>query len=174
MILAVDPGIRGCGCALFTNEGRLFKAAYVVSGIEKVVNPVAAAVTMSIAVARWADDWAVNQLAVEWPRVYASRLRSGSMHGEDPNDLLPLAAVDGAISSLFDVDTAFYAPSDWKGQMTKEACLERINNRITGEEMHAVARAVIEAGAKVHNLWDAVGIGLFHVGRFAKKRVIPS
>lgn len=169
-LLAVDPGIRGCGVAAF-DGGRLLHAAYVKSRYA-TGNRAEEAADMARAVARWCSDLALSprELVVEWPRVYADMIRRGSKHvaGKDPNDLLPLAGVDGALAALFvGCRATSYAPSEWKGQMPKEVCHARTRLRLDSAEV------VIYVGlTKVldHNARDAVGLGLHHLGRLAPRR----
>lgn len=169
-LLAVDPGIRGCGFSFF-NDGRLVAAAYVKS-IERRGNRAHEAVQMArsvLDVFKYTE--APNELAVEWPQVYASRIRAG-VTKEDPNDLLALTAVDAAIAALLNVPVTSYFPAEWKGQLTKEACRQRIETRLSDDELRTADAAAREAKSLDHNMWDAIGIGLHHLGRFARRRVI--
>lgn len=170
MLLAVDPGIRGCGCALFKN-GVLVDAAYIVNRV-KTGNKADEAVEMALNVANhFVGD--VSELVVEWPQIYATRIRRGETK-EDPNNLLALCGVDAALAALLAVQTTSVSPAEWKGQMKKEACHLRIETRLSDAEQKIVDAAAREAGALAHNMLDAVGIGLFRLGRFDKKRVIPT
>jgi hypothetical protein len=180
-ILAVDPGIRGCGLAIFqqvgTSEHVLHRAAYVASHASKG-NQTGEAIMMAKNAAEWlwsSEIARLTQIAVEWPRVYATRLRKGEMDGVDPNDLIALSAVDAALATRLAKPVYSYYPSDWKGQMTKEACRHRIRDRLSTDEYIVLLAADKEAGkGKAHNVYDAVGIGLHHTGRLAPRRVIPS
>ncbi len=108
--------------------------------------------------------WDVD-LHCEWPQVY----RAGKSKG-DPNDLLILTAILGALSARFNGTLTSYLPREWKGTLDPDICIERIQGRLTGEETSRVDLA----GAKSHNIWDAVGIGLHAVGRgvMQRRRVI--
>lgn len=163
-LLAIDPGIRGCGCAFF-DGGRLTKAAYVKNPM-KEGNTAAAARAMAGAVLELFVPYGavVNAIALEWPRIYASRIRAGATKA-DPNDLLGLAAVDAAIAMLLryaHVDC--FAPSDWKGQLPKAAAETRIRGRLSEAEL-AVLDAADAPPSLLHNVVDAVGIGLHRLGR---------
>ncbi len=174
--LAVDPGIRGAGVALFV-ESELRAAAYVPSPLRTGNGPLEC-----VAVAEAVDAWlaksgcelgALDELAVEWPQIYTA----GKLVG-DPNDLLPLAGVDVAIfarahsrrTSAAVLRVAHYLPHAWKGQIPKgEVFNERVLTRLTPAENLRIERA----GRLSHNVLDAVGIGLFHLGRFERRRVFP-
>jgi hypothetical protein len=120
---------------------------------------------MAGAVAEWSGP--VDHLALEWPRVYATRIRAGQSSG-DPNDLLGLAAVDTAIVALLDAPSTSYCPSEWKGTVEKSVMGARIIGRLSANEAALVMS--ITPASKRHNAVDAVGVGLFHLGRLAPRR----
>lgn len=168
MILAVDPGIRGCGCATF-DDGILTRAWYVVNPIAKG-DDVETCLTMAGAVWRTTTGSAIpgvfTHVAIEWPRVYTRDKSKG-----DPNDLLPLVAVGATVVVLLKATGVRYYPHEWKGQLTKDACHARVRARLSVAE-----RETIEMPRAVglgHNVLDAVGIGLHHVGRLKRERVLP-
>lgn len=168
VLLAVDPGIRGCGVAVF-EATKLVHASYVRNPVREGTGAGPAA-SMASWIVGSTSAWKPNALALEWPRVYARMIREGKSKG-DPNDLLGLAAIDAAVAALLAPAIATcYAPSDWKGQMTKEACHLRIQKRLVDREAFVAAEGASEAGALAHNMWDAVGIGLHHLGRLAPIR----
>ena len=163
IILAVDPGIRGCGAAVFQAE-RLLAAEYVRNPCIAGSIP-DAILDMARAVVVW--FWSVglqapDALVIEWPQIY----RAGKMKG-DQNDLLPLVGVDLAIAAKLNVQTIAYRPAEWKGQMTKDATQARVTARLDRVETNRIRHA----GAKDHNTYDAIGIGLHHIGRFQPTRV---
>jgi hypothetical protein len=172
VLLAIDPGIRGCGMAVF-DHGMLAEAAYVVNPCKEGNGAAEASSMASWVVGTILGRWYVSEIAVEWPRVYAARIREGKTK-EDPNDLLALTAVDAAIVALLAPATAkSYAPSDWKGQMDKDVCHARVVTRLSSSELAVAETGARAAKSKAHNMYDAVGIGLHHLGRFDRKRVIP-
>lgn len=165
-LLAIDPGIRGCGVAVYTPHG-LRWAGYV-------KNPASGDTAEAcLALARAVEDAAVDEgqlpvigeIAFEWPRVYTIGKGKG-----DPNDLLPLVGVCMALCGrLFGSPATRYYPHEWKGQMQKGAAfVARVQSRLTPEELGRVHAR----GHLGHNVWDAVGIGLHHLGRFERKRII--
>lgn len=159
ILLCVDPGLRGCGCALF-DEGKLVWASYVVSPVVSGRGPVAH-VAMARAVhqkAVLAKAWPAA-LMVEFPRVYPG------MPKTDPNDLLDLAGVAGALGALIK-PLGHVFPSDWKGQVPKKVMNERVLLALQKDEIESIETH----GAKDHNTLDAVGIGLHHYGRINRKR----
>lgn len=172
-LLSVDPGIRGCGVALFEN-GLLARAAYVKNFIDGG-NDASYCYYMAREIILYTgeEDCFFKQgeiltLAVESPQVYTSSKG-------DPNDLLPLFGVNAALYTMLRTamgsSLAFnqYLPRQWKGQMTKEVCHARIKDRLSPAES-----AAIEPTPKslIHNVFDAVGIGLYALNRFNPKRFL--
>lgn len=160
-LVTVDPGLRGCGVAVF-NKGVLLEAQYVKNPNEKDRGPVAHKF-MSYAVHKvvmGAMQYTIY--AVEFPRVYPG------LSDIDLNDLLDVAGVASAFLNhpyIPTTDCRFVYPSEWKGTIKKKIMTERIQNALTESE-----RGLIKSvGSKDHNTIDAVGIGLHFLGRLNKK-----
>jgi len=161
-LLALDPGIRGCGVALFRDR-TLGWCAYVRSGSK--APDLLGVLDMAQAVVGWVEPQEVHQLAVEWPQVYA-----GSKQKGDPNDLIALAGVVAAVCTRFPgAVVTRYKPRDWKGQVPKEVIQARIlgdvrPGRLSIEEVSAFRDAACPPSLQ-HNVLDAIGIGLHFFGR---------
>lgn len=155
-LIAIDPGLRQCGVALFA-LGRLYRA-FIVKGSTAPSGP---GVWAAMAAAVRPGGMGSPGLAIEFPKAYP-----GGRQAADPADLLELAAVIGAITQVYEPHgVTRYFPREWKGQMDKVTCKARVVERLSQVELAAVERK------NNHNVWDAVGIGLFHLGRFDRKRV---
>lgn len=163
ILLAIDPGIRGTGAAIFDGS-TLIRVAYVVNPFA-AGNQAGEAAAMGRAVVEWAG--AVDVVVTEWPRVYATRIRAGQSSG-DPNDLLALAGVDAAVAVLVGARSASYCPSEWKGQLPKDVMGARILSRLTAAEQSLVM--AVTPAYKRHNAVDAIGVGLFHLCRLTPRR----
>ncbi len=155
-MLAIDPGLRACGCAYFV-DGRLSRAELVKNPEKKARGP-GAHHQMANAVGQWIFTLRPSTriaLVLEYPRIYPK----ASQQKGDPNDLLELAGVDGALVSWIIPDTVqHYFPAEWKGQVPKPIMLERIRAKLTS----------IERGncySQDHNTFDGIGIGLYFLGR---------
>jgi hypothetical protein len=106
--------------------------------------------------------------ALEVPQVY-----QGSKQLGDPDDLLQLAGVVGAIASLgFRGSVDGVAPREWKGTIKPDIVIARVQAILTPEETARVELPT--AKGLQHNVWDAVGIGLYTVGRYPPKRIFPA
>ncbi len=178
ILLAIDPGLRACGCALFVDD-MLSSAALVKNTETKLRGPQAHA-SMAVEVADWLfarDKTSGHTLVLEYPRVYPNHSNKRS---EDPNDLLELAGVDGALASQIGHwgKIRHYFPSDWKGQVPANACARQVLKKLRADELIQIEKlepflvnlASREAVDKpvthsAHNTLDAVGIGLHHLGR---------
>lgn len=155
-LLSIDPGLRGCGVAFWKNS-TLEKASYVKN--PSPADGPAAWTVMAFAVSSEFRQAYDADVAVEIPRVYPG------VRENDPNDLLQLAGVVGAIvGHIYPLSVRHYYPADWKGQVPKAVMTSRIVERVTQEE-HSRVNSV---GRLDHNTWDAVGIGLFHLGRMKR------
>jgi len=168
--LAVDPGIRGCGVALFI-EGKLLEATYIKNPVKKGNDPEVSA-NMAYEVFAWyctqIEKFPVIdiELLLEKQQTYGGKAARG-----DANDLFPLAAINGAlVAYIKSRRTISYFPREWKGNVNADIMIERIKSRLTTEEMSTVM--LTSAKSLHHNIWDAVGIGLYHLCRLEKTRII--
>ena len=176
-LVSLDPGARACGGAAFRG-GKLVSAGFVKADPPaKVVGAASAraggAALMAGAFVRWVDGRQVRDVAVEWPRVYAGAIRRGESKA-DPNDLLALAASSAAVATALSREcgvevVASYCPSEWKGQLPKDVCDRRVRSRLDAGEAAVLDLACVRAGKLAHNVVDAVGIGLHHLGRLAPR-----
>lgn len=157
MLYTIDPGLRHCGKAIFEN-GKVFRAELIRNPVTEGRGP---AVWRPLASEFWKQTpFPVKNdvLVCEMPRAYPG------VRAEDPNDLLDLAGVLGAVSASFPGVVKMYFPSDWKGQVPKKTMTDRIRGFVKPEEWGRIK----DDGAKTHNTLDAVGLGLFHLGRMKR------
>lgn len=161
MWIAIDPGLRGCGVSVWTDRGELCGASYI-PGAKEGRGPQAWRV-LAEAVARYACSVApygqIN-LILEVPQVYVRARSKG-----DPNDLIQVAAVVGALTGKLMVpgaDCVAYLPAEWKGQTPKEITTARAQAALQADELSEVK---LPAKSLQHNVWDAVALGLYHLKR---------
>jgi len=181
-MIALDPGIRGCGVAEF-GEHYLLRAAYIPNPIRKG-NGLDAVVDMAAAVYRWAGM--PQTFVAEWPQSYGPAQQKG-----DQADLFPLAGIDGALAAMMawsrPLEVKRYLPHEWKGTINPDVMISRIRHRLTPGEFSVIQFPgntcsdcrdrlapipCCKSTCPAHNVFDAVGLGLFHLGRFEKRRVI--
>src|SRR4029077_987361 len=175
-------GIRGCGVAVFEGHA-LSRATYVPNPIRHG-NDLAAIVEMAAAVYRWVGQ--PDSLIAEWPQSYGPAHQKG-----DQADLFPLAGIDAALAAMCawgrPLPVTRYLPHEWKGTINADAMIGRIKQRLTFSEFETIqfpantcpaCDHVVVIGpcrkpsCLAHNIFDAIGIGLFSLGRMDRKRVI--
>ncbi len=144
--LAIDPGVKHLGVAMFEGD-RLVCAALV----KTEDRPALAEILFTYGY----PDLTV----IEVPQCYQRSKSKG-----DPNDLIAVALVVGALQERLQ-RVELVKPRVWKGAVKKEVMLKRIAGKLTPEE-----QAILPKLPKTlaHNVLDAVGIGLFSVGRLKK------
>lgn len=176
-LLAVDPGLLYPAAALFI-DGELQAASRVKVPKDVSKLPVAERCrTIAFLIRDWYRDppyWTgranvhdPDTLVVEWMKVYTSDKSEG-----DPNDLLPLTGIDCAVAMLFpQAEVLSPIPREWtgnvpkakKGDPWKSPRGQRVWSRLSVEERNRVIPS--------HDAIDAVGIGLWGLGRFERRRV---
>jgi len=157
----LDPGLREAGIAVF-RRGVLSKAC-LVRNPERTIRGPRAWTAIATEAARRLEGLELDTLILEVPQVYAQ----GKWKG-DPADLIELAGVDGAVAQALHPRAVYgYLPREWKGQTPKPIHNARVEATLTPAEL-----AVMDAcpASLRHNMLDAVGLGLFQLGRLAGPR----
>ena len=138
-LLAIDPG-KITGWALFEDS------SLCDCGISKTHPPTRVFSKINV--------------IIEKPKVYPNR-------PIDSNDLIELAIRVGRIVEYYSMHgctVSLVRPSDWKGQLPKDVLWERARARLSEKE-RAVEAAATAAPSYRHNMRDAIGIGLWKLGR---------
>jgi len=153
----VDPGLKRCGVAVFARPGGLVWAGLVhgAAGDDPVIE-------MADAVVNTLTQ-TPSEAFIETPQQY-------------PNSPVPreslekLSLVAGAISQALprSVKVHRFYPRAWKGQVPKAVMVRRIKAHLSGTE-RLIVDALDLPASSVHNVWDAVGIGLWATGRIGKR-----
>ena len=157
-VLAVDPGTHSTGWARF--EGGTMVAAGVALGGTGAQPARVVATARAVELANGSPT-GLDELVVEYPQVH----KYGSAAKADPDDLLALALVAGAVLQTYpDARARLVRPAQWKGQVPKAVMGRRVMEHLTPPE-RGVVDAVAMAHKPDHNMLDAIGIGLWHLGR---------
>lgn len=152
MLVSLDPGLRQAGVACW-DDGEL-TTAFLVKG----ANWFDTATEVKKRVFACASTYLLD-VVIEQPQVYHQSKQKG-----DPEDLIKLALMGGATAALISPHAPMmYEPQTWKGSVPKEVTTARTRRRITDEEQHRIE--LPRAVTLQHNVWDAIGIGLFHLKR---------
>ena len=170
-LLAIDPGVRGCGVALFRG-GRLQVAGFAghtnKESLDDKHTRASVINTVADVVRECLGGVPISMLAIEMPRVHDKKHQVGGKSKVDPNDIVKLATVVGALIHEFsEATTTVYLPHEWKGQLPKDICHDRAMGRLDDEERANLARVVEGKISKKHllDVLDAVALGLHHVRR---------
>lgn len=165
MILSIDPGVHACGAAIFgTTTGNDLRWAGLVKNKVDAhpLNPtyhwsIWRGMVDAVEEKLHALDFTPDRLALELPQVYVASRSKG-----DPNDLILLTGVVGALTYWFRGMTFLYLPHQWKGAVPKNIMNERILKRLSDEEREKIEKA---PKSLLHNTIDGIGIGLHHTKR---------
>jgi len=152
-LIAIDPGKAGLGWASFVGD-RLSSVGLLVC---KSLTETTEVLTRMMGRACPPPSTVV----IEVPQVYQQRLQKG-----DPNDLIDVAVIAGiaaGVAAQF-VEPQPVRPHAWKGNRPKA-----IDNAYTlsllSEEEKLVLDGCGAPKSKLHNVIDAIGIGLWKLGR---------
>lgn len=163
-LISIDPGLRGVGLAAW-HDRELASARYVVEAQQRtqphdalhMVHCVREAAFDAVKGPRMALPTIV---VIEKPKVYATQHQKG-----DQRDLIDLAVLIGAVVSVLAPiadRVELVEPWQWKGQAPKQVIASRAAAALGEEEL---ARVELPSLSRAHNVWDAVGIGLWRLGR---------
>ncbi len=97
------------------------------------------------------------RVVIEIPQVYPA-------HPVPPNDLITLAFLAGRYAGCATCEVFTVFPHQWKGNLSKEVCGARVRFRLSSEERKVVDELKVPV-KQLHNAMDAIGIGLFALGR---------
>jgi nitrogen regulatory protein PII-like uncharacterized protein len=148
-ILAVDPGTKALGWAVMDSiNKRCTACGFATTGAWRLVD--------------WDGEYDLDAAVIEVPQVYPQRSWKG-----DANDLIDVALAAGAVAGSLGCDVRYVRPREWKGTAPKEVHQRRILTLLDMSE-----RAILDGcGApksKLHNVVDAVGLGLWSAGRLKR------
>lgn len=155
-LLAIDLGKHKIGYCRIGGDGNVIAAGTLNhTGGESIVD--------------FFGDVSMLTRVVEWPRKYSHRRKP------HPN-IDELLDVGVHLARAWGPWAEKYAPSDWKGNVPKAAHRARIARALSREEFEAISNHLSEHGygayaedwmasAASHDMWDAIGIALFAIGR---------
>jgi len=159
-MLAVDPGKFHAAGAVFV-DGRLKRSGLFETPLR---DPATAGLDLGSSLARFVGGYEIESLVVEYPIVYPRG-------PGDPNDLLALAYVAGVlVGVLKPLSPRLVTPNRWKGNVPKKV----IRLRVLGDRAAGVEGRLSKDEVEIlgddpsHHIVDAVGIGLWALGRLRK------
>ena len=156
IVVGIDPG-RDAGLAVLV-EGRLVAA--------RLLDGCAPAAYLGDLGLLAGDAVVVVELPSHYPQ---------GRSAAPANDLIRLSyragrLVEAVLAALGprEVRVVEIAPATWKAQVPPTLIAERIRARLEPDEEALVLDAVGQQKAKAHNVLDAVGMSLHHVGRMGR------
>ena len=141
-LVTIDPGKRTVGYSVFQNNVLVHAGLIqynIIEGFELI-----------------AQSYKPRLTVIEKPKVYPFRHWKG-----DPNDLIDVAVTVGMAAAIFK-KFELVLPQDWKGQRPKDVDNQytmSLLSKIEAQRIHHYPKS------KLHNVIDAIGIGLWKVGR---------
>ena len=166
-LLAIDPSLTATGVAHFTTD---VTGMMVLDRASLASAPAADSLALrcdmmvkSVRKESYHHSLAIaHYVVIEKPRIHVAT-RGGKA---DPADIIKLAILCGALAQHYietGAEVIFVEPAEWKGQTPKDITTERSKAALTDREQ----QRVVLPGAKslAHNVWDAVGIGLWFARR---------
>lgn len=175
-LLAVDPSLTSTGVALF-RKGEL-RAARRIKRERDGTRPGERAHAMAFDVWEWLCTVKADPrcFVYEFPQIYTIDKSDG-----DPNDLTPLAAIGGALGGMLGLvnmarnaalDIVTPKPAEWAGQLPKT----KTGDPWASPRGHRIKRALsveeLRRFQAQHDVLDAIGLGLWALGRFDRQRVV--
>ncbi len=160
MIVSYDPGAKVAGVALW-DDNQLCEA-WLVRGDNWGDTAHVAFRSMCERV----PTTIIHTFVIEIPQVYVQRKQVG-----DPNDLIIVALNAGAFGTYAGfcggddgAEVYTFRPHEWKGQVPKHIAIKRFQKRLSDDERRRVCITKVPKSLQ-HNVWDSVGLGLYHTGR---------
>ncbi len=178
LLISFDLGKRKVGVAVFLcgdGKSRLVGAEVVAVSGEWSPGKTAKQVHESLEKLISFVEFMPFVLVCEWPKKYATARK---FH----KDLDSLHEVGHSIVRLLETSWGeTYTPSEWKGNVPKKAHKRRLTRELTLQEKANLQRHVAQSldlsdekaqeyldSEESHDLWDAIGIGLFATARTRK------
>lgn len=169
-LIAIDPGVNATAFAVFTcAHAKLVyagmsvraKACHTLGSLARV---------HSLTVANLCEEFDVSRVVVEEMRHYPGGGKARHVKDAQAGDLLHLAFIGGALACAFgDAPIRTVPALEWKGSVPKEITQRRVLATLAADEREVLDGALIGfAKGLQHNIFDAVGIGLYSLGRGTK------
>ena len=163
-ILSCDPGKHSAGLALWAPTGPNSSWELQAAKLAEFKHP------SEIADEAIGFVDGLFQAAVEVPQIYSAGFSKG-----DPNDLIDITLVAGAVLGAGNCASIWFRPREWKGQVDGDVMITRIRSKLTQKELDRVRLPTKRDGKSVretvaHNVWDAVGVGLYALKKLKLKR----
>lgn len=150
-LASIDPAKNACAWATFDDGGRLVRARLIRAKTRHGLRD---------EMSREFEREPVGELVVEVPQIYRQRSWAG-----DPTDNVDVAVTAGMAIALIDARKIVEVrPRAWKGTRPKDVCNRLTMSKLDESERRVVGRVDCPPSL-LHNVIDAVGIGLWRLRR---------
>lgn len=162
ILLAIDPGLEFLAWATFYEKRLLSCGLSIVYKERQTLGELARSHVNNVPRLNY------DYIVLEEMRHYPAK---GARHIADAkaNDLLRLQLIGAYVSGSLSLEQTQFisAPAmQWKGQVKKHVTKHRVYDALDEREQEVFAHDVKRiAESKRHNVFDAIGIGLFALGR---------
>lgn len=161
-LLSIDPGTKNLGWALFEEERFVLGGCSRTSLRTRDDQVHVHVETIQAALRSYGAGLRVYG-ALESMKHHSRRARS------NPNDLLDVQMVGGLVAGHLCVRVRTLPATQWKGSIPKSVHHERITRKLDAAELVVLQESVRDVPSGNHKeVLDAVGIGLYHLGRTFK------
>ena len=156
-MISIDPGVNGHAWALWDYYDSWYEGGGWYDG--GVYHDISSdePVLIKVGLGELPPDDDIHEIVIELPQVYA-----GSKSKGNPNDLIKLAYEAGRV--VGSAAAKVIKPREWKGTIKKEVMLKRILSKLDDRELRLLKGLGLPP-SKEHNVVDAIGIGLWALGR---------
>lgn len=154
-LLAIDPGLQGTGFAVW-NQHYVPMACGVIQG-PRGPDWMARVDHIACALSDLVNEYGVKRIICEQMELYASAASSMSWKTGDLQRTVFLIGTIHGMTRRRVRRFILVTPREWKGQLPKSVTIHRVKKALG-------PRACRELRIQTH-AWDAVGIGLWHMGR---------
>lgn len=162
--VSLDPGLHHFGVALWSFSGELVKARLITSRAKTPNGLETGTIVANALNLELFDSYGID-VVCEIPQVYTRDKSKGN-----PNTLVELACAGSFVLGRLKGTPHTVLPAEWKGQLPKEVVEERCKIHLSKEEKE---RILLPIKSLRHNVWDAIGIGLFFLEKRVKIRKPP-
>jgi len=154
--LAVDPGVINAGVAFFKDH------TLVDAWLQTSLCWRDTARDIRDELSRRHAPWLENlQIAIEVPQIYTGAKQKGRQ--SDLIDVTLMAGMLLGVMQSFTAGVQVFQPAEWKGSVPKEVTEARVRERLSPDELARVR--LPKAKRLQHNVYDAIGIGMYAQGR---------
>lgn len=159
--LAIDPGKTDSLAVALGHTG--FERGTLLEAPKKRVKLADRCWYLARALENWLGHTVITAVVVEqmWYRP-----GSGAAAAKKVIEILELQAIGAYLAGRVGATFHLYPPHEWKGNVPKEVCHARLEQKMTPEEAYALHLAGLPFGKRAHNVKDAAALLHFHLGRY--------